>query len=86
MPKNEFTIITVNSTTGNQITKYLYEDSYNASLQTSAIYPDSPDTNSNGTDQVKITYYLDGNPKTKTDQNGNINTFSYNSYRRRLTK
>jgi RHS repeat-associated protein len=82
---NELTIIAVNPTTGNQITKYLYEDSYNASLQTSAIYPDSSDTNSSGTDQVKNTYYLDGNIKTQTDQNGNVRTFSYDFYRRPIT-
>ncbi|MDR2439479.1 MAG: hypothetical protein LBE12_08955, partial [Planctomycetaceae bacterium] len=82
---NELTITAINPTTGNQVTQYFYEDLYNASLQTSAIYPDSSDTNSNGTDQVKINYYLDGNPKTKTDQNGNINTFSYDSYRRPIT-
>jgi RHS repeat-associated protein len=82
---NTVTIIVVNPTTGNQITKYLYEDAYNASLQTSAIYPDSTDTNSSGTDQVKNTYYLDENIKTQTDQNGSVRTFSYDSYRRPIT-
>ncbi|MDR1479895.1 MAG: hypothetical protein LBJ00_13255, partial [Planctomycetaceae bacterium] len=79
---NQVTLTAVNPITGNQITKYLYEDSYNATLQTSEIYPDSSDTNSSGTDQVKTTYYLDGNIKTQTDQNGNVKTFSYDAYRR----
>jgi RHS repeat-associated protein len=81
---NTVTQTVINPTTDNQVTKYLYEDSYDASLQTSAIYPDSSDTNSNGTDQVKNTYHLDGNIKTQTDQNGNVRTFSYDAYRRRI--
>ncbi|MDR0610649.1 MAG: hypothetical protein LBG58_11100, partial [Planctomycetaceae bacterium] len=79
---NDVTLTAVNPATGNQVTKYLYEDSYNASLQTSAIYPDSTDTTSTGTDQVKTTYYLDSNSKTQTDQNGSVRTFLYDSYRR----
>jgi YD repeat-containing protein len=82
---NMTTLTAVNPTTGNQVTKYLYDDAYNVSLQTSVIYPDSSDTNSNGTDQVKTTYYLDGNSKISTDQNGNVKTFSYDVYRRPIT-
>ena len=71
-----------NATTGNQITRYLYEDAIDASLETSAIYPDSSDTNSNGADQVKTTYYRDGQENTITDQNGTVHTYAYDAQRR----
>lgn len=79
---NVVTQTAVNPTTGNQTTRYLYEDPYDATLPTSIIYPDSSDTNSNGTDQVKITYYLDKNIRTISDQNGTLRTFSYDHQRR----
>ncbi|MCL2711149.1 MAG: hypothetical protein FWE95_09745, partial [Planctomycetaceae bacterium] len=74
--------MTAVNTTGNQVTKYLYENAIDASLQTNAIYPDSTDTTSSGTDQVKTAYYLDGNVKTITDQNGTLRTFTYDNQRR----
>ena len=82
---NMTTMTAVNQTTGNQITRYLYEDPINASLQTSTIYPDSSDTNSSGTDQIKTAYYLDGNTKQITDQNGTVRQFIYDNQRRRIT-
>jgi len=75
-------LVAMNATTGDQSTKYLYEDSYNAALATNTIYPDSADTDSTGTDQVKVSYYLDGAFKTRRDQNGNIITYVYDAQRR----
>ena len=73
---------TSNSTS--QLTKYLYENSYDAKLATETIYPDSTDTTSGGTDQVKRTYNLDGSLATLTDQRGVVHTYTYNN-RRQLT-
>jgi hypothetical protein len=78
------TLTAVNPTTGNQITKYLYEDPSNASLETSAIYPDSSDTSSSGVDQVKTSYYLDGSVKNRTDQNSTVHTYAYDAQRRAI--
>jgi len=79
---NTVTLTAVNPKTGNQVTRYLYEDLYNAVMQTNAIYPDSSDMDSSGTDQVKTAYYLDGNVKTITDQNGTVRQFTYDNQRR----
>jgi len=79
---NITSITAVNPTTSDQVTRFLYEDPYNARLLTSVIYPDSSDTTSAGTDQVKISYFLDENIKTITDQNGTVRTFSYDPQRR----
>lgn len=81
---NLATLTAVNPTTGNQITRYLYEDTTDASLQTNVIYPDSSDTNSSGTDQVKTAYFMDGNVKQITDQNGNVRLLAYDSQRRQI--
>ncbi|HLA84487.1 MAG TPA: RHS repeat-associated core domain-containing protein [Thermoguttaceae bacterium] len=75
-------LVAMNATTGDQSTKYLYEDSYNAALATGTIYPDSSDTDSTGTDQVKVSYYLDGQPNTRTDQRGTVLTHVYDAQRR----
>ncbi|MDR2409478.1 MAG: hypothetical protein LBE13_15395, partial [Bacteroidales bacterium] len=74
-----------NSTTGNQVTRDLYEDLYNALLQTSMILPNSSDTNSSGTNQIKRSYYHDGNIKTITDQNGTVQTIGYDLQRRMIS-
>jgi hypothetical protein len=58
-------------------TTYLYEDAYNASLATNVIYPDSSDTTSSGSDQVKKTFFLDGLVKSMTDQRGTVVDYSY---------
>ncbi|MDR2437779.1 MAG: hypothetical protein LBE12_00215 [Planctomycetaceae bacterium] len=68
---NVVALIVINPTTGDQITKYLYEDTVNGRLQTSIFYPVSNDTNTNH-NRVNITYFLDGNIKSLTDQNGSI--------------
>jgi RHS repeat-associated protein len=68
--------------TVNQETKYLYEDLYNAVLVTNTIYPDSSDTDSSGTDQVEVSYNLDGTPATRTDQRGVVHTYTYDDARR----
>ena len=54
----------------NQSTKYLYEDPVNASLKTNEIYPDSADTSSSGSDQVKFQYNVAGEKTQSTDQRG----------------
>ncbi|MBN2218292.1 MAG: hypothetical protein JW719_13030 [Pirellulales bacterium] len=72
----------MNAATGNQSTKYLYEDPFNAALATNTIYPDSADTTSAGTDQVKVSYWLDGQPDTRTDQRQTVLTHVYDSQRR----
>ena len=68
-------------TANNQVTTCLYEDPYHAALVTSTIYPDSTDTDSSGTDQVKIQYNLDGLPSQKTDQRGTVIQYTYNDRR-----
>ncbi|MCA9234861.1 MAG: RHS repeat-associated core domain-containing protein [Planctomycetales bacterium] len=75
------TLSAYNSNSTVQTTKYLYEDPHNASLVTETIYPDSSDTTSSGTDQVKRTYNLDGSIATVTDQRQVKHTYSYNSRR-----
>ena len=65
----------------NQATTYLYEDAVSAALQTNAIYPDSSDTTSSGTDQVKLTYNVDGSLSQRTDQRGTVIGYSYSNTR-----
>ncbi len=69
-----------------QETVYLYEDSIDASLLTNAIYPDSSDTTSSGTNQVKLAYHADGLRDTRTDQRGTVITHSYDDLRRRQSQ
>ena len=64
-----------------QVTKNLYEDSVSASRVTSMIYPDSNDTTSGGSDQVKYDYHVDGSLNTMTDQREVIHTYTYNTRR-----
>ena len=56
-------------------TKYTYADAYNASLVTKVKYPDGDDNN----DNVQTAYWLDGRPKTRTDQRGTVITFDYDT-------
>ncbi len=65
------------NTSDNQVTKYLFEDAYNASLTTNTIYPDSADTTSSGSDQVKMAYDLQGKPTSRTDQRGTKLDYTY---------
>jgi RHS repeat-associated protein len=69
------------SSSADQVTKYLYEDTVSPVRVTNTIYPDSSDTTSSGTNQVKQTYNLDGSMATTTDQRGVVRTISYNSRR-----
>src|SRR5690606_29053284 len=71
-----------NAGTTSQVTKYLYEDPHNASLVTNTIYPDSSDTTSSGSDQVKLSYHLDGSLDTRTDQRGVVMEYAYDEARR----
>jgi RHS repeat-associated protein len=61
----------------NQDTTYLYENNVDRSWVTNTIYPDSTDTNSSGTDQLKVTYDQLGNRLTVTDQRGTVHTYNY---------
>ncbi|MBX3436148.1 MAG: RHS repeat-associated core domain-containing protein, partial [Planctomycetaceae bacterium] len=65
-----------------QTTQYLYEDAVDASRVTNTIYPDSSDTTSSGSDQVKVAYNVDGSVATRTDQRGTVIAFSYDNLRR----
>ena len=66
---------------GDQVTKYLFEDSVNANRVTNVIYPDSNDTNSSGSDQVKWEYNVDGKISSRTDPRGAVLEFVYDGVR-----
>ena len=72
-------LIAVNGTRpdNDQVTRYLYESPLNGAWPTNVIYPDSSDTTSSGTDQVKTTYNRLGRPITTTDQRGVEHAFEY---------
>ncbi len=70
------------SSTAKQDTVYLFEDSVAVNRNTSTIYPDSSDTTSSGSDQVKTTYNVDGSTATRTDQRGTVIAFAYDDLRR----
>ena len=61
-----------------QITEYEYEDAVDASLVTLTAYPDG---STSGSDNVQMTYFLDGTVETQTDQRGTMITYTYNSRR-----
>lgn len=65
----------------NQQTKYLFEDVIGAERVTSEIYPDSSDTTSAGTDQVKLGYAVDGVLKKRTDQRNVVLDLIFNGRR-----
>lgn len=67
--------------TQNQVTTYLYEDPVDANRNTSQIYPDSTDTTSSGTNQIKLAYNVDGTLSQKTDQRGVVIAFAYTNNR-----
>jgi RHS repeat-associated protein len=69
----------------NQDTTYLYESAISGSLVTNTIYPDSTDTTSSGTDQVKVTYDRLGRQLTMTDQRGVAHAYGYDSAGRMAT-
>ncbi len=72
------TAYNASSSTANQVTRYEFEDDYNASLVTKQIYPDG----NTSTDNVRVTYDLDGAVKTSTDQRGVVLTNTYDTARR----
>lgn len=76
-------LIAMNAGTSDQETRYLYEDAVHANLATSVIYPDSTDTTSSQTDQVKYQFDFDGRVNERTDQVGNVMEFVYDALRRR---
>ena len=65
----------------NQVTSYLYEDAVDANRRTNEIYPDSSDTTSSGTNQVKIAYNVDGSLNQRIDQRGVVIAYSYTNNR-----
>jgi RHS repeat-associated protein len=67
--------------TNNQVTTYLYEDPVDATRNTSQIYPDSSDTTSSGTNQIKLVYNVDGSLSTRTDQRGVVLSYAYTNNR-----
>jgi RHS repeat-associated protein len=67
--------------TNNQVTTYLYEDPVDATRNTSQIYPDSTDTTSSGTNQVKLACNVDGSLSQKTDQRGVVIAYAYTNNR-----
>jgi RHS repeat-associated protein len=67
--------------TNNQVTTYLYEDSVDATRNTSQIYPDSTDTTSSGTNQIKLAYNVDGSLSQRTDQRGVVLSYAYTNNR-----
>ena len=65
----------------NQVTTYLYEDPVDANRNTSQIYPDSTDTTSSGTNQIKLAYNVDGSLSQRTDQRGVVLAYAYTNNR-----
>lgn len=67
--------------TNNQVTTYLYVDPVDANRNTNQIYPDSSDTTSSGTNQIKLAYNVDGSLSTRTDQRGVVLSYVYTNKR-----
>jgi RHS repeat-associated protein len=67
--------------TNNQVTTYLFEDAVDANRNTNQIYPDSSDTTSSGTNQIKLAYNVDGSLSKRTDQRGVVLSYAYTSNR-----
>lgn len=88
-PGGLVTVITAHNATGtavvDQATRYLRESPSGKSLVTSIISPDSTDTNSAGTDQVKISYDALGRTLSVTDQRGVVRTFGFDPAGRPFT-
>ncbi|MEM8667442.1 MAG: RHS repeat-associated core domain-containing protein [Planctomycetota bacterium] len=74
----KLTAYNASSSTANQVTEYKREDNFDPSLVTMEIYPDG-DASS---DNVQMTYHLDGSLNTKTDQRGVVFTYTYDDARR----
>jgi hypothetical protein len=52
-----------------------------ADRRTNEIYPESSDTTSSGTDQIKNAYNVDGGLASETDQRGRVLSYSYTNSR-----
>lgn len=78
----KLTAYNASSSTANQVTEYKREDDYNPSLVTMEIYPDGDSSS----DNVQMTYHLDGSLNTKTDQRGVVFTYTYDDARRTTLK
>ena len=76
--RTKLTAYNASSSTGDQVTDYSYSDDYNASLSTKEVYPDG-DASS---DNIQMTFHLDGSLDTRTDQRGVVLTYSYDDARR----
>jgi RHS repeat-associated protein len=72
--------------TNNQVTTYLYEDPVDATRNTSQLYPDSTDTTSSGTNQIKLAYNVDGSLTQRTDQRGVVMSYAYTNNRHLATE
>ena len=78
------TLTAANPTTGDQTTTYVYGTTLSDSLVARAdlvvaeIYPDSADS----TDRVTYAYNRQGQPITKTDQNGTVHSYQYDALAR----
>jgi RHS repeat-associated protein len=62
-----------------QDTTYLYESPIDGAWVTSTIYPDSADTTSAGTDQVKVAYDRLGRKTSTTDQRQVTHAYTYDA-------
>ena len=67
--------------TNNQVTTYLYENAVDANRRTNQIYPDSSDTTSSGTNQIKVQYNVDGGLSQRTDQRSTVLAYTYTNNR-----
>lgn len=90
-PSGQLTeLIAINSTSGDQSTKYFYGTTLtesqvaNKELLRSTIYPDSTDTSPTGTDQVKFEYNRQGQVTKRTDQAGTVHVYEYDKLARLL--
>lgn len=62
-----------------QITTYLHDSTIDRAWATGVIYPDSGDTTSAGSDQVKTAYDRLGRRTSRTDQRGVVRSFTYDA-------
>ena len=82
---NVSAVTAVNSSTGNQVTQFVYGTTLSSSgiasslLKSAEVYPDSV----GGSDQVTFTYNRQGEPTTVTDQNGTVHAYDYDGLGRR---
>jgi len=61
--------------------RIVVENAIHSARKTNEIYPDSSDTTSSGTDQVKLAYNIDGSLATRTGQRGTVIDYTYDNRR-----